>query len=77
MLHQNLKTHVETILFILFHCEIAQRIPSATHSHLFADDLAMIIHASPWWYRTELTPQIERTGQQSSNEVQAYAVEWK
>jgi hypothetical protein len=36
------------ILFLLFHCEMAQRIPSATHAHLFADDLALIITASPW-----------------------------
>ena len=65
------------ILFLLFHCEIAQRITSATHSHLFADDLALIIHASPWWHRTEFAPQMERIGQQALNQVQAYAVEWK
>ena len=56
---------------------MAQRIPSATHSHLFADDLALIIHASPWWHRTEFAPRMERIGQQALNQVQAYAVEWK
>ena len=65
------------ILFFLFHCEMAQRIPAATHAHLFADDLAVIIHASPWWHRSEFAPQMERIGQQALNEVQAYAVEWK
>ena len=65
------------ILFLLFHCEIAQRIPSATHCHLFADDHALIIHASPWWHRTEFAPQMERIGQQVLNQVQAYAIEWK
>ena len=35
------------ILFLLLHCELAQCIPSATHSHIYADDLALIIHASP------------------------------
>ena len=65
------------ILFLLFHCEIAQRIPSATHAHLFADDLALIIHASPWWHRTEFAPQMEPIGQQALKQVQAYAFEWK
>ena len=65
------------ILFLLFHCEIAQRIPSATHSHLFADNLALIIHASPWWHRAEFAPQMERIGQQALKQVQAYAVGWK
>ena len=65
------------ILFLLFHCEIVQQIPSATHCHLFADDLALIIHASPWWHRTEFAPHMERIGQQALNQVQAYAIEWK
>ena len=56
---------------------MAQRITSATYSQLFADDLALIIHASPWWHRTEFTSQMQRTSQQALNEVQANAVEWK
>ena len=68
---------VEPILFLLFHCEMAQRMTSATYSHLFADDLALIIHASSWWYRTEFAPQMERIDQQALNQLQAYAVEWK
>jgi Reverse transcriptase (RNA-dependent DNA polymerase) len=50
------------ILSLLFHCEMAERIPAATHVHLFADDLALTIHASPWWHRTEFAPQMERIG---------------
>ena len=48
------------ILFLLFHCELVQRIPSATHCHLFADDPALISRASPCWRRTEFEPQMER-----------------
>ena len=65
------------ILFLLFHCELAHRIPSATHSHIYADDLAMIIHASPWWHRSKFTPQMQRLGQAALNEVQQYAATWK
>ena len=36
------------LLFLLFHSELPHRIPSASYSHLFADDLAVIVHASPW-----------------------------
>ena len=39
--------------------------------------LPLVIHASPWWHRTEFAPQIERMGQQTWNQVQAYDVEWK
>ena len=62
------------ILFLLFHCELVQRIPSATHAHLFADGLALIIHASPWWHRTEFASQMQRTGQKALNQVQDYAI---
>ena len=65
------------ILFLLFHCEMAQRIPSATHAHLFADVLALIVNASPWWHRSEFASQMQETGQKALNEVQAYSVEWK
>ena len=65
------------ILFLLFHCEMAQRIPSATHAPLFADDLALIVNASPWWHRSEFASQMQQTGQKALNEVQAYAAEWK
>ena len=65
------------ILFLRFHWERAQRIPAATHAHLFADDLALIVNASPWWHRSEFAPQMERIGQQALNQVQAYAVQWK
>ena len=65
------------ILFLLFHCELAQCIPSATHSHIYADDLALIIHASPWWHRSEFTTQMQRLGQVALNEVHKYAAKWK
>ena len=65
------------ILFILFHCELVQSIPSATHSHVYADDLALIIHASPWWHRSEFQPQMQRLGQAALNEVHHYAQKWK
>lgn len=35
------------VLFLLFHSELPQSIPSASHCHLFADDLAVVVHASP------------------------------
>lgn len=65
------------ILFLLFHYKMAQRIPSVTHSDLFADDLALITRASAWWHRTEFAPQIQWTCQKALNEAQSYAVEWK
>ena len=65
------------ILFILFHCEMADKIPSATHKHLFADDLGLIIVASPWWRRSEFTLRMQQLGQQVLNEVQYYANQWK
>lgn len=37
---------------------MAQRITSATHSHLFVDDLTLIIHASPWCHRVETADQL-------------------
>ena len=88
MLHRNESNHLEhrrdrkteclgPILFLFFHCEMGQPIPSATHVHMFADDRVLIIHASPWWHRTEFAPQMERIGQQALNQAQAYTDEWK
>ena len=65
------------ILFILFHYEMADKIPSTTHKHLFADDLGLIIVASPWWRRSEFTLRMQQLGQQVLNEVQYYANQWK
>jgi len=42
------------ILFLLYHHSLAEQIPSATHKHLFADDLALVLTASPWWQSSEL-----------------------
>ena len=63
------------ILFLLFPCELADRIPPAMLAHLLVDDLELIINASPWWHRTEFAPQTELIGQQALNQVQASAVE--
>ncbi len=65
------------ILFLLFHCEIAQQIPSASHKHLYADDLAMIIIGSPWWRRSEFTTKMQQMSQKALNEIQKYANHWK
>ena len=65
------------ILFILFHCEMAEKSPSAIHKHLFADDLGLIIVASRWWRRSEFTLRMQQLGQQVLNEVQYYANQWK
>ena len=37
------------LLFLLYHCRLPRALPSASHVHLYADDLALIITASPWW----------------------------
>ena len=63
------------ILLLLFHYVLAQRILSATHSHLFIDDLPLIIHASPWWHRSEFACQMQQTGQKTLNEAEAYATD--
>ena len=65
------------ILFLLFHCELPRRIPSATYNHLYADDLALIIHASPWWCRSEFASQMQGLGEKALKQVQSYAIEWK
>ena len=65
------------ILFLIFHSELPQSIPSASHSHVFADDLDIIVHASPWWHRTQFAPQMEHSGQKVLNEIERYATEWK
>ena len=65
------------ILFLLFHCEMPQRIPSATYSQLFTDDLALIIHASPWWSRSEFASRLQQLAQTALNQTHAYAIEWK
>ena len=48
----------ELILFLLFHWELTQRIPSATHARLFPADLALIINVSPCWHRSEFVSQM-------------------
>ena len=65
------------MLLLLFYCEMAQRIPATTHSHLFAAVLALIIHATAWWHRTQFALQMERIGQQALKQVQVDTVEWK
>lgn len=68
---------LEPILFLLFNCEMPQRIPSATYSHLFADDLALIIYASLWWSRSGFTSTLQQLAQKALDQTHAYAVEWK
>ncbi|CAF2924307.1 unnamed protein product [Rotaria sp. Silwood2] len=65
------------ILFLLFHCTLVQEVPSASHQHLYADDLALIITASPWWTRGEFVKHMQHLGQQTLNELQTYANTWK
>ena len=65
------------IFFLLFHCELLRRIPLATYHHLYADDLALIIHASLWWSRAEFASQMQRLGEEVLKQVQSYAAEWK
>ena len=65
------------ILFLLFHCEMPQKIPSSTYSHLFADDLALILHASPWWQKSQFQSQMQDVGQKVLEQLHAYASEWK
>ena len=68
---------LEPILFLLVHCELPRRIPSAIYNHLYADDLALIIHASPWWCRSEFASQMECLAKKALKQVQSYAIEWK
>jgi hypothetical protein len=65
------------ILFLLFHCTLAQELKSATYTHLYADDLAIIITASPWWYRHEFKENMQHLGQSTLNQLQTYANTWK
>ena len=65
------------ILFLLFHSELPQAIPSASHCHLFADDLAVVVHASPWWHRTQFAHQMANLGQNVLHEIGRYATDWK
>lgn len=65
------------VLFLLYHCEIPQRISSASYSHFYADDLALIIHAFPWWHRSEFASNLQHIGQFALNQIQEYATEWK
>ena len=64
------------ILFLLFHCSLPQALPSASHLHLYADDLALIITASPWWKGKQFQENMQKLGQQTLNELQIYADTW-
>ena len=61
------------ILFLLYHCQLLHQIPSATHKHLFADELGLIIAASPWWSPSQFSVRMQQLAQQTLNEVQQYA----
>ena len=61
------------ILFLLYHCPL----PSASHVHLYADDLALIITASPWWYGAAFTGNMQSLGQSALNHLQTYVAVWK
>lgn len=65
------------ILFLLYHHNLAENIPSATHKHLYADDLGLVLIASPWWRRSELVPRMQKIAQQVLHEAELYAAEWK
>jgi hypothetical protein len=65
------------ILFLLFHCTLPRDITTATHIHMYADDLALIITASPWWKGYELQENIQTLGQRTLNQLQIYARTWK
>ena len=54
-----------------------QQILSATYSHLHADELALIISASPGWSSSEVVPPLQKHAQQVLNEIQIYAHRWK
>ena len=61
------------ILFLLYHCPL----PSASHVHLYADDLALIITASPWWPGAAFTGNMQSLGQFALNHLQTYVAVWK
>jgi hypothetical protein len=65
------------ILFLLFHCRLPQELTSASHTHMYADDLAVIITPSPWWSRTAFRTNIQYLGQRTLNQIQLYAATWK
>lgn len=64
-------------LFLLFHSELPQSVPSASDCHLFADDVAVIIYASLWWHRTHFVPQMQHVGQKVLYELARCAANWK
>ena len=78
MLHQNTQTYVlDWFDFFSSNMKWLNEFLQPSISHLFADHLALIIDASPWWHRTEFAPPTEQIGQQALTQVQACAAEWK
>ncbi|CAF1248104.1 unnamed protein product, partial [Didymodactylos carnosus] len=65
------------VLFLLFHADMPTEIPSAQHTHMYADDVALVIDASPWWKSTEVITNIQKIAQQTLNELQKYSSRWK
>ena len=46
-----------------------QSLLSASHCHLLADDLAVVVHASTWWHRTQFASQMANLGQEVLHEI--------
>ncbi|CAF1611302.1 unnamed protein product [Didymodactylos carnosus] len=60
-----------SVLFLLFHADLPTEIPSLQHTHMYADDVALVIDASPWWKSTEVITNIQKIAQQTLNELQS------
>ncbi|CAF0996495.1 unnamed protein product [Didymodactylos carnosus] len=56
------------VLFLLFHADMPTEIPSSQHTHMYTDDVALVIDAAPWWKSTEVITNIQKTAQQTLNE---------
>lgn len=65
------------ILFLLFHFTLPQELIFATHTHMYAGNLAIIITPSPSWSRTAFQTNMQYLDQRTLNQIQLYAATWK
>ncbi|CAF1536072.1 unnamed protein product [Didymodactylos carnosus] len=59
-------TALGSVLFLPFHADMPTEIPSSQHTHMYADDVASVIDASPWWKSTEVITNIQKIAQQTN-----------
>ena len=65
------------VLFILFHQDILNSMANIHFKHLYADDLAVVLSPSPFWFTESIIHRLAEQVENAVHDLYKYSVTWK